>query len=81
MSIFAHYLFHQQFMRKFFVLIFSTLLLAVGVHSAYADGKFVGGDISLLPSYVDHGATYFDVDGNPIAQPLQYFGQRGHSRD
>ena len=77
MSIFAHYLFHQQFMRKFFVLIFSTLLLAIEVHSAFADGKFVGGDISLLPSYVDHGATYFDVDGNPIAQPLQYFGEQG----
>ncbi len=77
MSIFAYYLFHQHFMRKFFVLIFSTLLLAIGGHSAYAEGKYVGGDISLLPSYITNGATYFDIDGNSIAQPLRYFGEQG----
>lgn len=64
-------------MRKFFVLIFSTLLLSVGALSVFADGKYVGGDISLLPSYINHGATYFDLNGNPIPQPLQYFGEQG----
>ena len=43
----------------------------------HVDGRFVGGDISLLPSYINHGATYFDLNGNPISQPLQYFGEQG----
>ena len=54
-----------------------TLLLCAITLSAFADGKFVGGDISLLPSYMDHGAKYFDSDGNAISDPLAYFGQQG----
>ena len=54
-----------------------TLLLCAITLSTFADGKFVGGDISLLPSYMDHGARYLDSDGNAISDPLAYFGQQG----
>ena len=39
--------------------------------------KYVGGDISLLPSYEQNGATYFDNNGNPIAEVLPYLKQQG----
>lgn len=51
-------------------LTFVFLLLAI---SCMADGKFFGGDISLLKSYIDHGATYLTQDGERIDNPLYYF--------
>jgi arabinogalactan endo-1,4-beta-galactosidase len=59
-------------MRKIFSLLF--LLFTI---TASADGKYVGGDISLLPSYIDHGAKFLDREGNTIASPLAYFGEQG----
>lgn len=59
-------------MRRIITLLICTLTL-----SAWADGKFVGGDISLLPSYIDHGAKYSDKDGNAITDPLAFFGAQG----
>ena len=56
---------------------FLTLLLCAMTFTAQADIKYVGGDISLLPSYVDHGAKYYDLSGNPISSPLAYFGEQG----
>jgi len=39
--------------------------------------RFVGGDLSLLPSYEQHGAKYMDVDGQPINGLLPYLKQQG----
>jgi len=38
--------------------------------------KYVGGDISLLPTYEDHGAVYYDTDGNKITDMLSYFASQ-----
>lgn len=59
-------------MRKLFVILLCTCAL-----TAMADGKYVGGDISLLPSYTGHGALYYDTDGNLIDAPLTYFKELG----
>ena len=43
-----------------------------------AQTKFVGGDISLLPSYETNGAIYHDMDGNTISGGmLPYFKEQG----
>ena len=60
------------YMRKLFALLLCTCAL-----TAMADGKYVGGDISLLPSYTGHGALYYDTDGNHIDAPLTYFKELG----
>ncbi len=54
-----------------------TLILCAFATLMYADDKYVGGDISLLPTYVEHGADYYDNEGNTITSPLSYFGQQG----
>ena len=54
-----------------------TILLLTLTLPTFADGKFVGGDISLLPSYIDHGAKYYDNAGNAINDPLAFFGEQG----
>ena len=54
-----------------------TLILCVVAMPMLADGKYFGGDISLLPSYVSHGAKYLATDGTPIDAPLPYFGEQG----
>ena len=54
-----------------------TILLSILSLPTFADGKYLGGDISLLPSYIDHGAKYFDNAGNAITDPLAYFGEQG----
>ncbi len=59
-------------MKRIHLLLFLCISL-----TALADGKFVGGDISLLPSYISHGAKYLDASGNQISDPLGWFGQQG----
>ncbi len=39
--------------------------------------RFVGGDISLLPTYEEHGAIYKDHDGNTISDMLSFLKQQG----
>lgn len=39
--------------------------------------KYAGGDISLLPSYEAKGAQYYDADGQSVANPLEFFHQKG----
>ena len=39
--------------------------------------RFVGGDISLLPTYEDHGAIYKDHDGQPIYDVISFLKQQG----
>ena len=62
-------------MRKYFYILCALTLF--GNLSCFAQAKYVGGDISLLPSYVSHGAKYYDINGNAIAAPLSYFGEQG----
>ena len=38
--------------------------------------KYLGGDISLLPSYEQAGTVYRDFDGKPI-EPLAFFKKMG----
>lgn len=56
-----------------------TLIIATILCCALAAKaqKYVGGDISLLPSYEAKGAQYADEDGQPIADPLEFFHQQG----
>jgi len=52
-------------------------LLATIAGTAQAGLKYVGGDISLLPSYEDHGATFYDTDGTTaITDLLSYFASQ-----
>ena len=51
-------------MRKYFYILCALTLF--GNLSCFAQAKYVGGDISLLPSYVSHGAKYYDMNGNAI---------------
>ena len=39
--------------------------------------KYVGGDISLLPTYEEHGANYMDQNGNKITNMLQFLKNQG----
>lgn len=58
-----------------------NLLVAVALTSsltatAQNPQKYVGGDISLLPTYEEKGVRYLDSDGHQV-QPLEYFGRQG----
>lgn len=56
----------------------STLALATLALTAGAQQKYVGGDISLLTQYENHGAKYYDYDGTtPITDLLTYFKSQG----
>ncbi len=59
--------------------LFSILLTLsfFGCITCNAQVKYVGGDISLLPSYISHGAKYYDINGQTISAPLTYFGEQG----
>ena len=39
--------------------------------------KYVGGDISLLPTYEEHGANYMDKDGKKISDLLFFLKDQG----
>ena len=39
--------------------------------------KFVGGDVSLLPTYEEHGANYMDKDGKKITDLLVFLKEQG----
>jgi len=39
--------------------------------------KYVGGDISLLPTYEEHGANYMDKDGKKITDVLKFLKEQG----
>ena len=39
--------------------------------------KYVGGDISLLPTYEEHGANYMDKDGKKISDMLGFLKEQG----
>lgn len=58
--------------------ILTPILLAVFMccTSANAQKLYLGGDISLLPSYEEAGVTYCDAKGNPV-KPLDFFKEEG----
>ncbi len=56
-----------------------TLLLTICCilsFAASAQDKFVGGDLSMLPKFIEKGAIYNDKDGNAV-QPLAFFKEQG----
>ena len=58
--------------------IFTLLGLAIAVITLHSQTKFVGGDISLLPSYETNGAKYKDLNGNTITGGmLPFFKAQG----
>lgn len=61
-------------MKRFGLLLVSALLFCLT--SAQAQ-KYVGGDISLLPSYEEHGANYMDKDGQSISDMLSFLKEQG----
>ena len=60
-------------MRKQLLLTTVMVMLAIMAHAQ----KYVGGDISLLTQYETHGTKYFDENGQPISNMLQYFKGQG----
>jgi arabinogalactan endo-1,4-beta-galactosidase len=57
-----------------------TLFLAVALLSCLTSvqaQKYVGGDISLLPTYEEHGANYMDKDGKKISDMLAFLKEQG----
>ena len=54
-----------------------TCLLLVGSIAANAVNKFVGGDISLLTKYEQHGAIYYNENGARITNMLNYLESAG----
>ena len=59
--------------RRFF-----SILLASAFTLTMTAQKYVGGDISLLPTYEEHGAKYLDKDGKAIAGGMvAYFKEQG----
>lgn len=44
----------------------SAIFIIIACMSGYAEYRYVGGDISLLPEYQNKGAIYNDTDGNKI---------------
>lgn len=59
-------------MKRFFLL---TALLAA-LLTAHAQ-RFVGGDISLLPSYEENGTKYLDKDGRTISDVIAFSADNG----
>jgi len=39
--------------------------------------RFVGGDLSLLPTYEEHGARYYDRQGQPVTDLLAFLQEQG----
>ena len=54
---------------------FKTILTSVVCSFAMTSmaQKYVGGDISLLPTYEEHGANYMTEDGASIKDMLGFF--------
>ena len=63
-------------MKAKFLLTVTLILTTVGTMAQ----KYAGGDISLLTEYEEHGAIYYDTDGETqIDDLLTYFSEQGHN--
>ena len=57
----------------FTLLVMSALLSASVVMDAYAQTRYVGGDISMLPKYEQHNSPYKSSNGGNISDLLKWF--------
>ena len=55
----------------------TSALLAMVLQTSAQTPAYVGGDISLLPTYEEHGANYMDKDGQKIADLLTFMKEQG----
>jgi len=55
----------------------TSALLAMALQTSAQAPAYVGGDISLLPTYEEHGANYMDKDGQKIADLLTFMKEQG----
>lgn len=53
------------------------MLLAAFTSGLSAQGKFLGGDISMLPKYEEAGSHYLDADGAAVTDVLGYLKEQG----
>ena len=60
-------------MKRIITLLFIAGALLVNTYAQ----KYVGGDISMLPKYEEHGAMYKDHDGNNIEDMLEFLRLQG----
>lgn len=61
-------------MKKYIVMLACLMVLSF---TADAAQKYVGGDISLLTKYEEHGAIYYNENGVRITNMLGYFKTQG----
>lgn len=61
-------------MKQFKLFLASALLFCLTTTQAQ---KYVGGDISLLPTYEEHGAKYMDKNGQAISNMLAFLKDQG----
>ena len=61
-------------MRRF-IYVFACLLLTLPTINAAT--KYVGGDISLLTKYEEHGAIYYNENGTRVTNMLNYLKSEG----
>ena len=65
---------YLQHMKQFKLFLTTALLSCLTSVQAQ---KYVGGDISLLPTYEEHGANYMDKDGKKISDMLAFLKEQG----
>ncbi len=61
-------------MKRLYLLYACMLVICLAVNSA---PKYVGGDISLLTKYEEHGAIYYNENGTRITNMLGYLKDNG----
>ena len=54
-----------------------AFLLSTVLPLSAQEPRYVGGDISLLPTYEEHGANYMDKDGQKITDMLSFLKKQG----
>ena len=59
-------------MRRFYCLLACALVICIAGQAA---PKYVGGDISLLTKYEEHGAIYYNENGTRVTNVLGYLNQ------
>ena len=52
-------------------------ILVIAATQVYAQEKLLGGDISLLPSYMENNTEFRTLSGKLIKKPLRFFRQQG----
>ena len=63
-------------LRRGWGILFAFLLFPL-FSMGQGSARYLGGDISLLSKYEDHGANYMTLEGQPISDMLSFFKQQG----